>query len=233
MSRRPPLPFVLVNMAISADGKIASSDRSLTTFGSPRDARHLYELRAGADAILCGARTIEQSGATLGNGDDTFTRRRLRAGRQRHPLRVVVTGSGSLSREVPLWTRDFGPIVVVTTRRASAARRAWFRRHAAAVHVAEGVEVDWVRVLGWLRREFGVDRAVSEGGGALNDALVRAGVVDELHVTWCPLLLGGRGAPTLADGTGVASLADAARFRLVRCRRVDGERFLVFRAEGR
>lgn len=233
MKPRSALPFVFVNMALSADGKVASADRSLTTFGSERDARHLYELRTEADAILCGARTIEESRSTLGNGGEAFTRRRLRAGRAKFPVRVVVTGSGSISPSAEFWSREYGPIVVAMTPRAPAGRRRWLEGRAAAVYVATGKEIDWRDFLGWLRRGFGVERVLSEGGGELNDALVRAGVVKELHLTWCPLLIGGRAAPTLADGRGCGRLLEAAQFHLWRHRRVGDEQFLVYRAQRR
>ena len=230
--RRSSLPFVFVNMAVTADGKIASADRTLTTFGSPRDARHLYELRATADAILCGARTIEQSHSTLGNGGERFTRARLRSGRREYPLRVVVSGSGSISLDAELWSRPNGPIVVATTRRASARRLQWLRARAAAVYIAPGRELDWVEFLGWLRATYGVARVLSEGGGELNDALFRARVVSEIHLTWCPFIFGGRRTPTIADGTGFPSLAEAVSLELVRCRPIGGEWFLTYRVLG-
>ena len=90
------LPFVFINMAISADGKIATANRAVHSFGSPRDLQHLYELRATADAVLCGARTVEISQATLGNGGEKFRRLRLKHQRSEYPLRVIVSGSGSI-----------------------------------------------------------------------------------------------------------------------------------------
>jgi hypothetical protein len=42
------LPFVFVNMAMAADGKIATANRAVHSFGSARDLNHLYELRATA-----------------------------------------------------------------------------------------------------------------------------------------------------------------------------------------
>src|SRR5215831_19293529 len=94
--RKGKLPFVFINMAMTADGKIATVNRTVHSFGSARDLAHLYELRATADAILCGARTVEISDATLGNGGEKYRRRRLKNGLTEYPLRVIVSGSGSI-----------------------------------------------------------------------------------------------------------------------------------------
>ncbi len=231
MSSSPhPRPFVFINMAMTADGKIASANRAVTSFGSPRDRRHLYELRTEADAILCGARTIEQSHATLGNGGETFRRQRLRAGRAEFPLRIVVSGSGTLSSEAEIWSHRFSPLIVLTTIRA---RRHLSRLQSLAdrVWTSRQDDIDFPSVLSRLRTDFGIRRLLCEGGGALNDALFRAGVVDELHLTVCPLLLGGRSAPTLSDGLGFPTLAQAARFRVQQHRRVGKELFLVLAAD--
>ena len=59
-------PFVLINMAMTADGRIATANRAVSSFGSERDHEHLLELRATADAVMCGARTVESSVVTLG-----------------------------------------------------------------------------------------------------------------------------------------------------------------------
>ena len=90
------LPFVFVNMAMTADGKIATANRAVHTFGSARDLRHLYELRATADAIISGARTVEISESIMGNGGETFRRLRGKNGRAEFPLRLIASGSGTL-----------------------------------------------------------------------------------------------------------------------------------------
>ena len=54
-------------MAMTADGKIATANRAVHSFGSQRDLAHLYELRATADAVMCGARTVKISETILGN----------------------------------------------------------------------------------------------------------------------------------------------------------------------
>ena len=53
--RSHKLPFVFVNMAMTADGKIATANRAGSSFGSARDREHLLQLRATADAVMAGA----------------------------------------------------------------------------------------------------------------------------------------------------------------------------------
>jgi riboflavin biosynthesis pyrimidine reductase len=91
-----------------------------------------------------------------------------------------------------------------------------------------GREGDLRGALRWLRKEWNVRRLLCEGGGALNDALFRAGLVDEIHLTFCPQVFGGRLAPTLADGLGRHKLAEAANFKLTSIRRETDELFTVF-----
>jgi riboflavin biosynthesis pyrimidine reductase len=82
--------------------------------------------------------------------------------------------------------------------------------------------------LRWLREQWNVKRLLCEGGGELNDALFRAGLVDEINLTICPKIFGGRAAPTLADGKGFGALRAAARFQLQSRRQIKGELFTVY-----
>lgn len=221
-------PFVFLNLAVSADGKIATANRAVHSFGSPRDTAHLYALRATADAVMCGARTVEISDATLGNGGEKFRRRRVRRGLADFPIRIVVSGSGSIDPDARIFQQHFSPLIVVTTRRASASRLRRLRALADEVKIAGDWEINWPSVLGWLRQKWKVQRLLCEGGGALNDSLFRGGLVDEIHLTFCPKIFGGRHAPTLADGLGQSELAAAANFKLVSiCKRKE-ELFTIF-----
>ena len=80
--------------------------------------------------------------------------------------------------------------------------------------ICGGSEINFRAAFRWLRKKWRVKRLLCEGGGELNDALFRAGLVDELHLTICPKIFGGRRAPTIADGKGQAKLKLARRFRL-------------------
>jgi len=215
-------------MAMTADGKIATANRAVHSFGSPEDLTHLYELRATADAVMCGARTVEISQSVLDTGGKKNEQRRRRRGLAESNLRIIVSGSGSIDLGAKIFENKSSPLLVLTTRRAPAEKLARLREVAAAVKICGAREINFPAALRWLRAEWNVRRLLCEGGGELNAALFRAGLVDEIHVTICPKIFGGRLAPTLAEGEGFARLAQANAFALRRIRRGKGELFTVF-----
>jgi riboflavin-specific deaminase-like protein len=227
--RKTPLPFVLVNMAMTMDGKIATANRRIHSFGSERDLEHLYELRATADAVICGARTVEISRTILGTGGEQFRKLRLRRGLAENTLRVIVSGSGSINPGAEIFKKHFSPVIILTTARASETKLRSLRAAADEVKVCGKHEINFCSALSWLRAKWGVKRLLCEGGGGLNDALFRASLVDELHLTICPKIFGGSDAPTIADGAGFRRLAEATPLQIRSFKRVGDEVFSVFR----
>ena len=222
------LPFVFINMAITADGKIATANRAVSSFGSQRDKDHLLELRATADAVMSGAGTVNSGPITLGPGPAKYRRMRTRRGLAEYNVRVVVSGSGQVDPHAEIFKHTFSPILILTTGRASAANLKRLREHATEVNVLGERQINFRKALQWLREKWSVKRLLCEGGGELNDALFRAGLVNEVHLTICPKIFGGHQAPTIAEGTGVLKLANAAQLRLKSKRRIGDELFVVY-----
>jgi riboflavin biosynthesis pyrimidine reductase len=258
MQRRTPrsesLPFVFSNFAITADGKIAFANRQFVPFAGKRDQEHMMELRATADAVMSGARTVDLNPATLGPGGAKYRRQRLKRKLQEYNLRIIVSGSGSIDPNAAIFnyrprtqltaslsppngervgvrgrsSQIVSPIIVLTTARASAKTRQRLEELGAIVKICGRKEINFRSAFRWLRKEWNVKRLLCEGGGELHDAIIRAGLLNELHLTISPRIFGGRTAPTLADGLGFSELADAAQLKLKSARRVGEEMFLVY-----
>jgi 2,5-diamino-6-(ribosylamino)-4(3H)-pyrimidinone 5'-phosphate reductase len=222
------LPFVFLNVASTVDGKLAPHTRHFIPFSSPRDQRLLLELRTQADAVMSGARTVDLGLVDLGPGPIQYRRKRLANGFAEYNLRVVASGGATLNPDSEIFRHRFSPIIILTTRRADPAKVEQLRHVADAVQVFGDTEIDFVQALAWLREKWQVRRLLCEGGGEINAGLFRQGLVDEIYLTISPLVFGGRNAPTMADGAGVAKVNQATRLRLKSLRRIGDELFLVY-----
>jgi riboflavin-specific deaminase-like protein len=230
MASRSPkgLPFVYINVATTADGKLAPANRHFEAFSSKRDQTLLLGLRAKADAVISGARTIDSTAVTLGPGGAKYRAQRRRRGLADYNLRVIASGAATVDPDSEIFKHRFSPIIILTTKRAPKARVERLRRLADDVAVFGKDEIDFLAAFEWLRRKWNVKRLLCEGGGELNGSLFRAGVVNQVYITLCPLILGGRNAPTPADGPDVKKLSDAIPLRLTTMKQVGVELFLVY-----
>jgi riboflavin-specific deaminase-like protein len=233
LAPRASLPFVFINMAMTADGKIATANRAVSSFGSARDVEHLYELRATADAVMAGARTLDLNKVLLGPGGERFKKVRRRNGLAEFSLRIIVSGAGSIDPNAAIFQKRFSPILILTTERASKSKLNQLLCLVDEVMICGKTQIDFAAALRHLRRKWNVKRLLCEGGGELNAALFRARLVDELHLTICPKIFGGRHAPTIAEGDNPQRLAHAAQLELKSLRRAGDELFLTYRAKHR
>ena len=218
------------NFAITADGKIAFANRQFIPFGSKHDHEHMFELRATADAVMAGSRTVETPGTTMGPGGKKFQRLRLEHSLSEFNLRVIVSGNGSINPRADIFKHRFSPIIMLVSERAPEKQLRQLRTLADEVKVFGEKEVDLAAALRWLREKWKVKRLLCEGGGALHGSMVRAGLINELHLTICPKIFGGRDAPTFADNGHAVKLIDATAFKLKSAKRIGDELFVVYRA---
>jgi riboflavin-specific deaminase-like protein len=226
--QRSLLPFVFSNFAMTADGKIAFANHRFKAFTTKSDLEHMMELRATADAVMSGARTVDLSPATLGPGGAKYRKLRLKRGLKEYNLRIVVSGSGSVNAKAEIFKHTHSPIILLTTERIPKASLKKLEK-LAIVKTFGKKEIDFHAAFRWLRKEWGVKRLLCEGGGELHGELIRQGLINEFHLTMSPKVFAGRTAPTIADGDGVATLADAAQLELKSRKQVGDEWYLVFR----
>jgi riboflavin biosynthesis pyrimidine reductase len=194
-----PMPsrgWVRANMVSTLDGSAAGEDGLSGSVSGPVDRAVFGVLRGLADVVLVGAGTVRDEGYHQLSANPAFADRRAAAGQRPAPALAVVTRSG----RVPVGNGIFegsSPTFVVTTERADLAP---LRDLAGPdrVIVAGGRDLDVDDAVGVLAaRGFG--RVLLEGGPSLLGSALAAGRVDELCLTWSPMLVAGEG-PRIAVG---------------------------------
>ena len=206
---------VVVNAAISADGKLSSRRREQIAISGPADFDRVDRLRASADAVMVGVGTVLADDPHLTLDVEDRRVQRLRAGRPGHPARVVADSRGRTPTDARVLD-DLATTYLLVSAAAPEGRREALREAGADIVEAGEERVDLPAALDALDAE-GIDRLMVEGGGKLLFSLFDAGLVDELSVYVGSTIVGGRDAPTLADGEGfveefpVLSLTDVER----------------------
>jgi riboflavin biosynthesis pyrimidine reductase len=193
----PPSGWVRANMVSTLDGSACGRDGLSGTISSPVDKAAFGVLRGLADVVLVGASTVRAEGYHRPGANPAFGDRRRRASQRPAPVLAIVTRGGDVPSEL---FQGHSPAYLVTTATADVDR---LRSLAGAdqVIVAGEHELDVddaVRVLAGR----GLGRVLLEGGPSLLGTVLAAGRVDELCLTWSPMLVGGSGS-RIAAGPAV------------------------------
>lgn len=189
---------VIVNAAMTADGKIALRGATSLQISDDADTRRVHEMRAKSDAIGVGI------GAVLAD-DPQLTVRLKDAASVKQPLRVVFDSKV----QTPPLARvlDAAAKTVVFCAKGHARRLP----NAEVVEVGEG-RVDLRLALRELQAR-GVQTLMVEGGATLIGGFLRAGLVNDLYTWIGPMVVGG-GAPSLVEGPGATDAEHVLKLRV-------------------
>lgn len=192
--------YVVVNAAVSADGKLSSRRREQITISGSEDFDRVDQLRANSDAVMVGVGTVLADDPSLTVDDPERVSARDDRGQPAQPARVVADSRGRTPTNARVLDERAVSYVLVSGAAASG-RVCELERTGADVIAAGEDRVDLEDALDVLE-ERGVERLLVEGGGELIFSLFETHLVDELSVYVGPTIIGGRDAPTLADGDG-------------------------------
>jgi len=177
---------VIVNCAMTADGKLATKDRKQLAISSEEDLLRVHSLRASVDAILVGVGTVLADDPKLTVKSDCFPN-------SINPIRVVLDSR----LRTPAGSRvlnDDAETIIYTLAQGKF-------EGAEVVHF-EGRGLVSVELVVEDLEKRGVQALLVEGGGETIWSFFEAGLVDEYSVFVGGQIVGGRTAPTPVDGEG-------------------------------
>jgi len=194
-------PFLLVNMIATADGRATIAGRT-GPIANRADYELFHALRTRVDGVMVGAETV-----------------RVESYGPIEAAAVLVTRSVNIPPDVGLLSAPGNRVIVLTpspdrTLEPCAAQVEYLRDDLAA-----GVRR--------LRTELGMRSVLCEGGPQILGDLLRAGLVDELHLVVAPLVAGGADPKTIVTG---AAIDPAAGLRLLSLHESGGYLFLRYGA---
>ncbi len=195
-------PFVFINVAMTADGKIDTVQRKGAAISSAGDKERVDRLRAEADAVLVGGRTLLDEDPRLTVKSEVLRAERVRRGRAPNPVKVAVVTRANLREDSQFLNTGPAGVVIFTTRRTSKRQLSLLKARNVDVYVDDAQQVNLERALATLK-DLGIERLMVEGGATLNFELLRLGLVDEVTAYVAPMIFGGESAPTLAAGSGL------------------------------
>ncbi|SEK65799.1 2,5-diamino-6-(ribosylamino)-4(3H)-pyrimidinone 5'-phosphate reductase [Haloferax larsenii] len=194
---------VHVNAATSVDGKLSSRRREQVMISGDDDFARVDRIRAASDAVLVGVGTVLADDPHLTLDDEELVAERAENGDTPHPARVVADSRGRTPTDARILD-DVATTYLLVSEDAPEARRRELEAAGATLVVAGSERVSFPAAFQALEAA-GVERVMVEGGGEVIFSLFDDDLVDELTLYVGSMVIGGRDAPTLADGDGFVS----------------------------
>lgn len=195
-------PFIVMKMAMSLDGKIATAAGESQWITGEASRRYGHRLRDIYDGILVGIGTV------LADDPSLTTRLADRPGK--NPVRIILDSHARTPLSAKILTDGQAQTIIAVAEDAPEDRVAAIRTVGAEVLAVGKGKVDLRALLAELgQRE--ITSVLVEGGGHINDAFLRAGLVDKVHAFIAPMMIGGREALTPVGGIGFPKLSEAVR----------------------
>ncbi len=203
------LPYVTVKYAQSLDGRIATSTGSSRWISSPESLKFAHRLRATHDAVLIGA-------GTANNDDPLLTVRHVRG---RNPIRVILSGSGKLRKNLKIFRSNEARTIVATSSNHK------FPSGVEVLKLSSGSK--GVDLLSLLRKlaEVGITSILVEGGADVITRLLDARLVDRLICVTCPIIIG-EGISAVGK-LGVKTIAESLKLKNVVFKRLGNDMALI------
>jgi len=222
-------PFIFINAAMSADGKIATTERKQTRISGSIDFDRVDELRATSDAVMVGIGTVLCDNPSLTVKSAERREKRRSQELDETPARIVVDSMARTPLDADIFKKGAGKKIIAITESAPIKKVQELSKKAEIIVSGEKI-VDLEKLLAELKVR-GINHLMVEGGATLNWGLISKGLVDEIYTFIGNIIIGGRSAPTFVDGEGFVN--GFCRLSLISCEKVEEGVLLRWKVQGR
>lgn len=115
-------PYVFVNVATSADGKISTRERRQVRISGKNDFSRVDCLKAGSDAVMVGIGTVLADDPSLTVKSPELKAERKGKGLEEHPVRVVVDSRLRIPSDASVLHKGEGKRIIACAASAGAGR---------------------------------------------------------------------------------------------------------------
>ncbi len=209
------MPRVIVNCAMSVDGKIASRIRKQVQLSDESDMARVHRLRNDCDAILVGVDTVIAD-------DSSLLVKEKYVDNPRQPVRIILDSKCRTPPDSRVLDGKSRTIIFTTQGHEKPLENA-------EVIVCGTDQIDIKQMLAHLDK-MEIKTLLVEGGGTIIWSFVSGRHVDEFKVFISSKLIGGVGAPTPMDGSGFEDESEFPELNLIRSTMSESGILLEFEA---
>ena len=198
-------PYVILNAAMTLDGKIATKTGNSEISGN-EDLERVHKLRKEMNAILIGINTLLLD-------DPRLTVHKIESKPIDNPIRIVIDSKGRTPLNSRVLNND-APTIIATTKNANPQKINELAKKATILRCGSD-KVDLKSLINELSNR-GIKKLMLEGGSTLNYSMLENGIVDEIRICVAPIIVGGTKAKTLVDGEGIDKIKNAIKLKLIK-----------------
>jgi diaminohydroxyphosphoribosylaminopyrimidine deaminase/5-amino-6-(5-phosphoribosylamino)uracil reductase len=198
------MPFVILKIAQSLDGKIATAQGESRWITGKKAREHVHKLRNKIDALLVGIGTVQKDNPSL----------TCRIPGGRNPYRIIVDSSLQISLNAKVLRFNDGKTIIATTKSANKGkiRSIISKGNTVLVTSERAGKVDLKQLMQKLGK-LDITSIMIEGGSSINASALSSGIVDKVMFFTSPIIIGGIDAVSSIGGKSLSSLKKAVRIK--------------------
>ncbi len=217
-------PYVILNAAMTLDGKIATHTGSSNISGK-EDLKRVHEIRKECDGIMVGIGTVKAD-------DPRLTVHKIDAKPKDNPVRIVVDSRCRTPPDARVTNTDAKTIIAGANEYKEEYMQTenyeTLKNRGVQFFFSGGKRVDLKALMNYLHEE-GIEKVMLEGGATLNFSMIKAGLIDEISICIAPMVVGGVNSKTFFDGAGFNTMDEAVKLELTDCYTLGNDLILNYR----